>query len=39
MEIINRDALIASIIEERENQWTGTGTHCCGGSHCCGSQD
>lgn len=36
MDIINRDALIASIIEERA--W-GTGTHCCGGSHCCGTQD
>lgn len=39
MEIINRDALIASIIEERENAWGDISTHCCGGSHCCGSQD
>lgn len=37
MEIINKDAFIASLIEKRE--WAGTGTHCCGGSHCCGTQD
>jgi hypothetical protein len=37
MEIINKDALIASILEEKE--WGGIGAHCCGGSHCCGTQD
>lgn len=44
MEIINREALIASIIEERENARTGITTacvvvHCCGGDHCCAALD
>jgi hypothetical protein len=39
MEIINKDALIASLLEERENAWTGLSTHCCGGGHCCVSPD
>jgi hypothetical protein len=32
MEIINKDAFIASIIESRE---AGISTHCCGSDHCC----
>jgi hypothetical protein len=39
MEIINKDELIASLLEKRENAWIGTTTHCCGGGHCCVSPD
>jgi hypothetical protein len=39
MEIINKDALIASLLEERENAWTGSSTHCCGTEHCCVTPD
>jgi hypothetical protein len=37
MEIINKEALIASILEEKV--WGEMAAHCCGSDHCCATQD